>query len=133
MLRAALVAAALLALAACGSSAKRTVTLPAYGDHPATTVTAQPADPKQCAIDADAFGDAARLFLAHSGPQAAYPADLYVVLLRDALADFRTRGCDPAELGAVLRQRLTAAERAQLVDGVSSSLADAISTALRGS
>ena len=133
MLRAVLAATAVIALSGCGSSGKRTVTLPAYGDHPATTVAAGARDAKRCAVDADAFGDAARLFIAHSGPQAAYPADLYVVLLRDALADFQVIGCDPAELGAVLRKRLRAAERMQLVDGVSSSLAEAISTALRAS
>jgi hypothetical protein len=122
-----------LALAGCGSSGKKAVTLPAYGDHPATTVAAGATDPKRCTVDADAFGDAARMFLAHSGSRAAYPADLYVVLLRNALADFQAQGCDPAEMGAVLRQRLTPAEREQLVDAVSATLAAAINTALRGS
>ena len=70
-----LLAAATVVLAGCGSSDKG-VAVPAYGDHPATTVAAASADPAACRTDAVAFADAARDFLAHSGPKAAYPADL---------------------------------------------------------
>ena len=122
MLRPVLILAGAALLAGCGSSHKG-VAVPAYGDHPATTVAAAPTDPRACRIDADAFGDAARMFLAHSGPQAAYPADLYLVLLRDALADFRARHCDPTVLGRVLDRRLTPVERKRLVDGLPSSMA----------
>jgi hypothetical protein len=123
------IAAALL-LVGCGSSDKG-VAVPAYGDHPATTVAAAAADPDACRTDAVAFGDAARDFLAHSGPKAAYPADLWLVLLRDALADFQARGCDRSTLGATLRRRLTPAQRQALVSGLPGSTAAAVSTALR--
>jgi hypothetical protein len=114
-----------LALAGCGSSSKsRDVTVPAYGDHPAATVAAGTADPAACRIDADAFAHAGRLFLAHSAARAAYPADLFFVQLREALADFRARGCNPA----ILRSRLGPRQREALIEGLPASL----STALRG-
>jgi hypothetical protein len=131
VLRPVLILAGAAVLASCGSSAKHTVTLPAYGDHPATTVAAAAADPNACRTDAVAFGDAARDFLAHSGRQAAYPADLWLVLLRDSLADFEARGCDRSTLGAALRRRLTPAQRQALVSGLPGSMAAAVSRALR--
>jgi hypothetical protein len=131
VLRQVLILAGAAVLAGCSSSAKHTVTLPAYGDHPATTVAAAAADPDACRTDAVAFGDAARDFLAHSGRQAAYPADLWLVLMRDALADFQARGCDRSTLGAVLRRRLTPAQRRALVSGLPGSMAATVSTALR--
>jgi hypothetical protein len=131
VLRPVLILAGVAVLAGCGSSGKHAVTVPAYGDHPATTIAAAPADPRACRIDADAFGDAARMFLAHSGPQAAYPADLYLELLRDALADFQAHHCDPAVLGRAIDRRLTSAEQERLVDGLPSAMAAAVSRALR--
>lgn len=131
MLRPVLILAGAAVLAGCGSSDKHAVTLPAYGDHPATTVAASAADPDACRADAVAFGDAARDFLAHSGRQAAYPADLWLVLLRDSLADFQARGCDRSTLGAALRHRLTPAQRQALVSGLPGSMAAAVSRVLR--
>ena len=121
MLRAVLVLAAAAALAGCGSSDKHAVTLPAYGDHPATTIAAAPADRAACRNDAGAFTDAAKDFLAHSGSQAAYPADLWLVLIRESFADFRARGCDP---GLV---KLPKATLRKVADGLPASLADAVS------
>ena len=117
-----------MALAGCGSSKQHDVTVPAYGEHPATTLAAAPADPAACGRDAVAFGNAARDFLAHSGPKAAYPADLWLVLLRESLADFQARDCDPAVLKRALDRRLSSAELARLAEG----LPESISTVLRG-
>ena len=110
VLRAFLILAAAAALAGCGSSDK--------GDPSRPTATIRRRRSRRrrrilapAGSTPTRLRDAARMFLAHSGPQAAYPADLYFVLLRDALADFRARDCDPAVLGAALDRRLTPAER----------------------
>jgi hypothetical protein len=120
VLRPVLILAGAAVLAGCGSSHKG-VAVPAYGDHPATTVTAAPADPVACRNDAGAFADAAKDFLAHSGSKAAYPADLWLVLIRDAFADFQARGCDPALV------KLPKATLRKVADGLPASLADAVS------
>jgi hypothetical protein len=111
-----------LALAGCGSSDKG-VAVPAYGEHPATTVAAAPTDPGACRADAELFADDARMFLAHSGPAAAYPADLAFVQLREVLADFQARRCDSAVLGRALERHLTPAQRRRLVDGLPTRMA----------
>ena len=130
------VLAVAVALAGCGSSGKTktsaVVKLPAYGVFPATTVSVSPsaADSRTCRADAQSFAETARMFLAHSGPQAAYPADLYYVILREALADFRARRCAASLLGAALERSLTAGRRAALVDGLPRSMAETVRASL---
>ena len=97
---------------------KGTSTVPAYGDHPATTVAAAAADPAACRTDAVAFGDAARDFLAHSGREGRLSRRSLLVLLRDALADFQARGCDRSRSGRLLRASAAPAQRQALVSGL---------------
>jgi hypothetical protein len=125
----------LVALAGCGSSAgtktPAVVTVPAYGVFPATTVAAGTAgNARACRRDAAAFADGARMFLAHSGAQAAYPADLYYVILREAAAGLRAHGCAPAVLGAALERTLTRKQRATLVQGLPTALAATVRESL---
>lgn len=96
------------------------MTVQGYGDHPATTIAAAPADPAACRRDATAFAHAARDFLAHSGARAAYPADLWLVLLRESLADYRARGC-------TTRLPLSRGELRKLVDDLPASMAATVS------
>ena len=107
-------AAAAALLAGCGGGERRAVTVGAYGDYPAQTITAA-ASPAECARDGSAFARDGLMLLAHSGSSAAYPADLYYAILREDFADFEARGCAPRYLGDALRRRLTARLRAALV------------------
>lgn len=101
-------------LAGCGGTKHRVVTVGAYGNFPAQTITGV-ATTAECARDGRAFARGAILLLAHSGANAAYPADLYYAILREEFADFEARGCDPKALGDALRARLSAKQRAALV------------------
>jgi hypothetical protein len=131
------VLAAVSVLAGCGSSSHRgavvTVTVPAYGEHPQTTVTAVAAAPgsRVCAADARTFTRDTLMFLAHSGPEAAYPADLYYVIVRQDLADFEARSCDRKTLGDELRRRLTPAEQRAFVAALPKGMAATVADALR--
>src|SRR5581483_11828662 len=60
-------------LAGCGAARHRTVTVGAYGNFPAQTITGS-ASPRECALDGAAFARGSILLLAHSGPAAGYPA-----------------------------------------------------------
>jgi hypothetical protein len=131
-----------VALAGCGGSSSpghtRTAagaTIPVYGAFGQTPIRA-PAkiDPrsKACRVDASAALDSVRLYLAHSGAQAAYPADLYYMSIRDALTDFQVRRCDLALIGSPLRRRLTAKQRAALVSSLPTIYARVIARALAG-
>jgi hypothetical protein len=135
MIRVGAVTVAAIALAGCESSNHRsasTVTVPAYGVFPERTVSSSSAPPSEhvCEEDARAFTRGATQFLAHYGPQAAYPADLYYVILREAYSDFAARRCEPELLGAALRRRLTARQRSTLVDLLPSTMAAAVRRAL---
>jgi hypothetical protein len=117
-------------LAGCGSGgARHTVTVPAYGDHPATTVSAS-TSPAACAADARIFARDAVTLVAHSSTNAAYPSDLYYTIIREDFADFEARACDPRLLGPVLRARLTPKQRAVLVAGLPRTIADAVRAGL---
>jgi hypothetical protein len=127
----ALLCAVVLA-AGCGSSRSGntdTVTVSGYGVFPAQTVIGA-GDASACRADAQSFADDAVQFLLHSGPQAAYPADLYYVMLREVFADFRARRCDPKVMGALLRRRLTANQGAALVAGLPRAMSAAVREAL---
>jgi hypothetical protein len=98
----------ILVLAGCGSgsrpqpAARHVETIPADGSFPPVTETVSGNTAAVCSSDADAFARSARMYLAHQGPDAAYPADLYYLGMRDALRDFRVRRCTKSTLGRVL-------------------------------
>jgi hypothetical protein len=75
----------------------------------------KPPDSLGCRHDAQSFARDGLQFLAHYGPQAAYPADLYYVILRGVFADFQAHRCDGALLGDALDRRLTAKQRGALI------------------
>ena len=105
------------------------MTLPAYGNFPAQTISGSPS-PAECGKDARIFARDSLPFLAHSSTNAAYPADLYYMILREDFADFQGRRCEPALLGAALRDRLTAKQRSALVDYLPTTMADVVRTGL---
>lgn len=110
-------------LAGCGAHAKRgTVTVGAYGSFPATTVS-ESASPAECVKDGRIIARDGRSFLRHFGASAAYPADLYYMIVREDFADFEARSCDPKLLGAALRARLSAAQRASLATDLPAAMA----------
>jgi hypothetical protein len=119
---------AALALGGCGGSSGHgkgatQLTVPAYGGYRATTESVSGASPGSCRRDARAFTGDALLFLAHSGPEAAYPADLYYIGMRGVLVDFQAHRCDTALLGGALSRRLTAGQRKALVAGLPHAMA----------
>lgn len=112
-------------LAGCGGGGRggaRVVTVPAYGEHPAATVSGA-YSPVECAKDARIFARDALALLAHSSTNAAYPADLYYTIIRSDFADFEARSCGSKILGTALRARLTAGQRAALVGDLPSVMA----------
>jgi hypothetical protein len=112
---------AALALAGCGGGSKHAggtgdgaVTVGAYGNYPAQTITGS-ASAAECTKDARAFAHDGITLLRHSGPDAAYPADLYYSILREDFADFTARSCDARYVGVGLRANLTAKQISALV------------------
>ena len=101
------------------------MTLPAYGSFPAQTISGSPSS-AECGKDARIFARDALPLLAHSSTNAAYPADLYYMILREDFADFQGRRCEPALIGAALRDRLTAKQRAALIAYLPTNMADAV-------
>jgi len=125
------VATGVLALAGCGGGSHgHAQTVGAYGSFPAATVSAAPGGPVNCRKDAAVFARDAQRFVAHASTNAAYPADLYYMIIREDFADFEARGCDPRYLGAALEQRLTAAQRKLLVGDLPSTMAAVIRAGL---
>ena len=128
--RSGLVAAtlAVTVVAACGGTSRTNgpvVTVPAYGEHPAGTVSGH-ASKVVCLQDAHAFArDAVRL-LAHSGADAAYPADLYYVMVREDFADFLARRCDTKDLGNALKLAFTSKQRSALVADLPRAMAEIV-------
>jgi len=104
-------------------------TIPGYGLFQATTVTGS-YNPAECAKDARIFARDARAFLAHSGADAAYPADLYYVILRGDFADFQARLCEIRFLGRALERVLTPRQRAALVAGLPRQIARVVHSGL---
>jgi len=115
-------AVAVAALAGCGGAKRGTVTVGAYGGFPATTVT-ESASPAECARDGRIIARDGRSFLRHFGASAAYPADLYYMIVREDFADFEARHCDPKLLGAALRAGLTSAQRTALAADLPTAMA----------
>jgi hypothetical protein len=102
-------------LAGCGGGGRHgSLTVPAYGPYSSQTISGA-SSPAECSKDARLFARDALLLLAHSGASAAYPADLYYVIIREDFTDFQARRCDPKLLGAELRGRLTETQRRDLI------------------
>jgi len=118
-------------LAGCGGGRRHTVTVPAYGDHPATTVSAS-TSPAACAADARVFARDAVALVTHSSSNAAYPSDLYYTIIREDFADFEARACAPRLLGPPLEARLTPKQRAALVAALPRTMADVVQAGLAG-
>jgi hypothetical protein len=104
-------------LAGCGghSHSSGSITIPAYGEHPATTEGVTAGSPAFCRADARSFARAAVLFVGHSGPDASYPADLYYMNIRGVYVDFVAHRCAPAYLRPPLARSLSPAQRRKLV------------------
>jgi hypothetical protein len=129
-------AAALLAGCGGGSGGKKmisvnVITVPAYGEHPAATVSGAHSA-VECAKDARVFARDALTLLDHASSNAAYPADLYYTIIRSDFADFEARSCEPKLLGSALRARLTAGQRAALVAYLPKATAQVVRDGLRG-
>lgn len=94
-------------LACCTNHGSGVITIPAYDTHPQTTESLSHGTPTFCRTDARLFARAALLFVNHSDPSAAYPADLYYLDLRDIWTDFLAHRCAPSYLGPALVRWLT--------------------------
>lgn len=129
MRRAVLVAAVLLA--GCGGAAPRprVTTVPAYAGFPPDTITVTDTDPRSpaCRVDATSFAASSLRFVTQ------HPADTYYMVMREELADFGVRRCDPALLGRALRRTLTARQRDALVADLPRPLADVVRRGLDAS
>jgi hypothetical protein len=88
-----------------------------YDIYPVDTISVPATNPESLACHRDAVGlaRASARFVAHYGPASVYPADLYYVLMREEIADFEARRCDPKLLGSALEQGLSASQRRVLV------------------
>jgi hypothetical protein len=121
---------AALVLGGCGGGSKHAaVTVGAYGNYPAQTITGS-ASPAECTMDGRAFARDGLILLRHTGPDAAYPADLYYSILREDFADFTARNCDPRYVGAGLRAELTAKQISALVADLPSVMAKVVRAGL---
>ena len=112
-----------------GAAAQTTVR---YGIYPGGTATVSTTDPTStpCRQDALAFARGSVKYLTHYAELAASPADPYYMLLRQQLADFEARQCDPKLLGSALADRLSASKRQVLLAHASHSMAAALRRAL---
>jgi hypothetical protein len=132
--RTALLAGLALLASACGSTQRSDAgqTTVRYGIYPGATATVSATDPRSnsCRQDAVAFTRGSAEYLTHYGELAASPADPYYMLLRQQLADFQARNCDPKLLGKALERGLTPAKRRELLARASSPMATALRRAL---
>ena len=106
-----------LVLAGCGGGAAGHTTVQRYDAYPPDTISVSAGDPRSlpCRRDAAGLAHEATLFVEHEGPYSVYPADLAYVVLREELADFQTRRCDPKLLGRALANALTPPQRRVLL------------------
>jgi hypothetical protein len=118
----------------CGSSHRAAAgnTTVRYGIYPAGTATVSTTDPHSpsCRQDAVAFARGSVKYLTHYAALAASPADPYYMLLRQQLADFQARHCDPKLLGSAIKGRLPASRRQVLLAHASHPMAVALRRAL---
>ena len=125
-------AAGLLAGCGGGGHGAKVVTVPAYGEHPAATVSGS-YSATECAKDARIFARDALTLVDHTSANAAYPADLYYTIIRSDFADFEARSCGSKVLGAALRAGLTAGQRSVLVANLPKTMAQVVLDGLRKS
>ena len=125
-------AAGLLAGCGGGGHGAKVVTVPAYGEHPAATVSGS-YSAAECAKDARIFARDALTLVDHASSNAAYPADLYYTIIRSDFADFEARSCGSKLLGEALRARLTAAQRSSLIANLPQAMAQVVRDGLRRS
>lgn len=127
-------AAALLAGCGGGGTGRgaKVVTVPAYGEHPAATVS-EAYSATECAKDARIFAHDALTLVDHASSNAAYPADLYYTIIRSDFADFEARNCGPKLLGQALRARLTAGQRSALLANLPHAMEQVVRDGLRTS
>jgi hypothetical protein len=125
---AALLAGVALLACACGSSQRAAQTTVRYGIYPGGAASVSTTDPRSdsCHKDAVAFARGSAQFLTHYGKLAASPADPYYMLLRQQLADFEARRCDPKLLGSAIERRLSPSERRVLLAHASRPMAAAL-------
>lgn len=127
-------AGVVLLVCGCGSSHRggTASTTVRYGIYPGDTATVSTANPTSvaCRGDADSFARGSRTYLAHYGALAASPADPYYMLLRQQLADFQARRCDPQLLGRALDRRLSPSRLRELLVRASRPMAAALRHAL---
>ena len=112
-----------LVSAACGGATQRkgrTVTFTTAGNFPPLTIVGT-YSVHGCNVDTHTVVSDALLYYRHSNG-APGPADLYYYDLREAYAHFDADGCTSKELGEALKRRLTARQRAFLLDNVASDL-----------
>jgi len=127
---------AVLLLAGCGggggghTAKQRVETIPGDGAFPPVTVTVSGPTAAACGNAADTYATQARIFLAHMGPQASYPADLYYLNMRDALRDFQVRGCPRSLLGRLLAERFTERQLKALLADLPNTMAPVIRAGL---
>jgi hypothetical protein len=107
-------------------------TVQRYDVYPADTISVSSANPtsKECHSDAVGLAGASAQFVSRSGPKSWYPADLSYVLIREELADFAARKCDPQLLGTALKKKLSPAQRQVLLTHAPRPAADALRQAL---
>lgn len=129
-----LLAGLTLLASGCGSSHRGAVdnTTVRYGVYPGSSTPISTTNPTSasCRGDADAFARGSAKFLTHLDELAASPADPYYMLLRQQLADFQARRCDPKLLGAAIENRLSPSKRQMLLAGASRPMATALRQAL---
>lgn len=135
MRRAAVLLAGVVLLACgCGSPQRDATgqTTVRYGIYPGSTTPVSTTDPKSasCRGDADAFARGSVKYLTHYAALAASPADPYYMLLRQQLADFQARRCDPKLLGSAIERRLSPSERRVLLAHASRPMAASLRGAL---
>jgi hypothetical protein len=120
------------ACAASHRGARGHTTVQRYDVYPADTISVPATSPESQACRRDAVGlaRASAGFVAHSGPESVYPADLSYVLMREGVADFDARRCDPKLLGSALVRRLSASQRRVLVTHAPSPMAAVLRRAL---
>lgn len=134
MRRAALLVA-LLVLAGCGgggAGGSGHTTVQRYDAYPADTISVATDRPRsqECRRDAAGLAHESTLFVEHEGPYSVYPADLAYVVLREELADFQTRRCDPKLLGRALAGALSPAQRRVLLTKTPHVMSEFMSRAL---
>jgi hypothetical protein len=127
---------AALALLACGCGSSQSGaaghTTVHYAIYPGATASVPTTNPRSdaCRQDALAFARGSAQYLTHYAELAASPADPYYMLLRQQLADFQARRCDPKLLGRALEHRLSPAKRRVLLARASSPMAASLRQAL---